>query len=116
MTDHTHEQRMESREELKTRELAKAIAKDFKSCASDRISYNLSNVRIMSRSFADEFHKQKIALEADGIEVEVTEASDSVFRMLQYVAATQDRPIRPSTKLEPIHILSVEQARLVLGV
>ena len=116
MAYQTHENRIEPREELKTRELARELAAEFRSLAHSKVSYNLSNVSIMSRSFADEFHKQKMALAQDGIIVEVSQARDDVFRMLQHVAATQDRPVRPATNLEPIHIRTVEQAWQLLAV
>ena len=100
---------IEDREELKTRELARVLAAALAAKSHSSLLYDLKNVRFMSRSFADEWHKQLDALSQMGIEVVVTEARPQVRSMLDLVATTQNRPQRPSIQLIPVRYNSIDE-------
>lgn len=79
---------------LKIRTQATFLANEFRELQATVIHYNVASVTVMSRSFADQLHKEIQALRADGITVIVENKSPQVTAVLNEVAQTQtERPL-----------------------
>jgi hypothetical protein len=64
----------------------------------DSVEFDFSNVEFISRSFADQFHKEKTKL-ANSKSISILNASEEVLRMLSTVANTQNAIYREYKKL-----------------
>ena len=70
------------------------------------IELDFSEVEFMSRSFADQFHKEKVMLMSKhNVMVEVLNANEEVINMLKTVARTQNKPNR-KFKVLPLYKFS----------
>jgi len=80
---------------IHTREAAVALLGLVEKDACDQVDLDFGGVEFISRSFADQFHADKIALsEKTSKIILVTNASESVIKMLQAVARTQNKAYR----------------------
>jgi hypothetical protein len=78
-----------------TREAAVALLGIVEKDACDQVDLDFRGVEFISRSFADQFHADKIALsERTGKIIFVTNATESIISMLQAVARTQNKANR----------------------
>lgn len=80
-----------NRNSLVTREVAIALMSIVKSYPYYDVEIDFSNIDFISRSFADQFHKEKIQLwESNDKNVVVINAHDDVLSMFQAVSKTQN--------------------------
>jgi len=78
---------------LITREAAQALIEYAGDTACRQIELDFTGVDFISRSFADQFHKEKMRLwQTASKEVEIVNACDNVLEMLKAVSKTQDEP------------------------
>lgn len=89
---------------LVTREAATSFMLQIKKLPWNTIELDFSNIEFISRSFADQLHKEKIELwEANEKKVNVSNACEAVFQMLQAVSKTQNKPDRVIPDIEVLH-------------
>jgi len=80
---------------IHTREAAMSLFQVVESDICDQVDLDFTGVEFISRSFADQFHADKISLsENTGKSIVVTNANVSVINMLQAVSRTQNKPVR----------------------
>jgi hypothetical protein len=85
---------------LNTREAATELMNAVRDSKCKHIEFDFSNVEFMSRSFADQFHKEKINLISDSeVLIEISNANEEVVNMLRTVANTQKKVKRDYFKL-----------------
>lgn len=66
----------------------------------DRVELDFSEIEFMSRSFADQFHKERYALQSNnGLIIEISNANEEIINMLNTVARTQNKTKREFFKL-----------------
>lgn len=76
---------------LVTREVASLLFSYIEDVACNYIEADFSDIFYISRSFADQFHKEKIKFwESRQKEIVVVNANDDVFKMFQAVSKTQN--------------------------
>ncbi|WP_299250347.1 STAS domain-containing protein [uncultured Cytophaga sp.] len=75
---------------INTREAALNIKTQIQQTACTQVELNFDGVEFVSRSFADQLHKEKVELANQGILVVLVNASTSVMDMFRTVAKTQD--------------------------
>ncbi|PIQ15976.1 MAG: hypothetical protein COW67_05475 [Flavobacteriales bacterium CG18_big_fil_WC_8_21_14_2_50_32_9] len=87
---------------LNTREAATELMNAVRESKCKHIEFDFSNVEFMSRSFADQFHKERIRLQ-DELKafVEISNANEQVINILRTVASTQNKSKR-DYKILPI--------------
>ena len=79
-----------SHHDLVTREAATAIMQSVKEHPCDVVNLDFAGIDFISRSFADQFHKEKMLLWENGEkEIIVLNAHNDVFQMFNAVANTQ---------------------------
>lgn len=106
--------------ELHTRDQADQLFSALQNqwpCCSTFI-LDLADVSYMSRSFADQFHKLKMAWASkDGIQFEIHNASQQVLDILRAVATTQRVHMRKADDTIPVYSYSSQQQlmRLLQG-
>ena len=76
--------------ELKFRSQANNLADQFRNAHASEIFYYVDSVEVMSRSFADQLHKEIETLKSDNILVFIKGANTQVQAVLQAVAQTQN--------------------------
>jgi hypothetical protein len=75
------------------------------------IEMDFSSVDFMSRSFADQFHKERIKLQNDNnIVIEVVNASEEVINILRTVSRTQSKSER---EINDVQIFSFSNLELL---
>lgn len=80
---------------IHTREAAISLLKVVENDMCDQVDLDFTNVEFISRSFADQFHADKISLsDKTGKSIIVTNANESVINMLQAVSKTQNKVVR----------------------
>lgn len=89
---------------LHTRPAAKQLLEVVANDPCDHIELDFAEVDYISRSFADEFHAEKMKLvEATGKAILVMNANEEVVRMLQAVAKTQHKDHRSYEHMPVYH-------------
>jgi hypothetical protein len=79
-------------ETLHTRQVASELIQLITTDPCAHIELDFSKVEYISRSFADQFHSEKLALATTSKKtVIVSNANEEVIQMLQTVARTQDK-------------------------
>lgn len=82
-------------ETLNTRVSATNLLELVRIFRGDIVNLDFHNVVFMSRSFADQFHKERVKLQIDNdILFEISNASDDIRKMLTIVASTQEKKER----------------------
>ncbi|MDT8412561.1 MAG: hypothetical protein RQ875_08885 [Vicingaceae bacterium] len=78
---------------LNTREAATELMNAVRESKCKHIEFDFSNVEFMSRSFADQFYKEKIIFmkNDNDIIIDITNANEEVVNMLRTVANTQNK-------------------------
>lgn len=86
---------------LHTRQAAVHLLEAVAENPCDYIELDFAEIEYISRSFADEFHAEKIKLaERSGKTILVTNANEEVVKMLQAVANTQHKINRSYEKVQ----------------
>ena len=75
---------------INTREAALNIKKQIQESACKHIELDFEDVEFISRSFADQMHKEKIELADKGILIVMLNASSSIMDMFRAVSNTQN--------------------------
>ncbi|MFL3663696.1 MAG: hypothetical protein ACJ04Q_06830 [Flavobacteriales bacterium] len=89
-------------EMLNTREAATELMNAVREANSNHVEFDFSNVEFMSRSFADQFHKERIRLQNElKVFVEISNANEQVVNILRTVASTQNKSKR-NYKILPV--------------
>ena len=87
-------------ETLNTREAATLLFVCVVENYAKNVVFDFSKVEFMSRSFADQFHKERMKLKEElGLMIDLKDASESVRKMLVTVEATQNKRNRFYTEL-----------------
>ena len=85
---------------LHTRQAATELLQAIAQNSCDHIELDFANVEYISRSFADQFHADKLKLAASSTKnIIVSNANEEVFKMLQAVANTQHKVNRDYEKI-----------------
>lgn len=85
---------------LNSREAATMLLDFVCKQKSNRVELDFSGVEFMSRSFADQFHKELNKLQNENlVTIELTNANEGIIRMLNSVARTQSASKRDFVKL-----------------
>ena len=85
---------------LHTRQAAKELLQASAENPCDHVVLHFANVEYISRSFADQFHADKLKLADSSTKtIIVTNANEEVFKMLQAVANTQHKVNRDYEKI-----------------
>lgn len=103
---------------LNSREAATSLLDFVRENKCSVIEMDFTSVEFMSRSFADQFHKEKIMLQNDyNIVIEVVNANEEVVNILRTVSRTQSKSDRQfndvqifsfsNTDLLQEHLLSI---------
>ncbi len=77
---------------LDSREAASRLAdlvRQYSNC--EQIELDFSGIEFMSRSFADQFHKELYLNESDAFEIVIKNASAPIIQMLDAVSKTQTK-------------------------
>lgn len=86
---------------LHTRDAANQLLKWVEQDLCDHVELDFAEVEYISRSFADQFHAEKLKLATKTNKVIlVTNANEEVIRMLQAVAQTQGKVNRSYEKVQ----------------
>lgn len=92
---------------LVTREVASLLIDRIETMPYRDVIVDFSNIQFISRSFADQFHKEKIRLWENGQkELVVENAEHDVFEMLKAVSKTQNVKDRNYSFYPSIHFQS----------
>ncbi len=83
---------IETLESLQFRFKAIELGEVWKNSGSPVVVYDLSSVKTISRSFADQLLKEKSTLAKSGIELQLVNVNAHVQSMLEVVAKTFDKP------------------------
>ncbi|MGP8216919.1 MAG: STAS domain-containing protein [Bacteroidia bacterium] len=92
---------------LNTREAAIGLCKVISNLKIAIVELDLAGVEFMSRSFADQFYKERQQLREKGISVFLLNAEEEIEKMLEVVGRTQNKTDRenkdiPVTRLSDI--------------
>lgn len=101
--------------DLVTRETASALVARLADCLCDNIEADFEGVDFISRSFADQFHKEKIAIwETTGKKIEVVNANRDIISMLKSVSKTQQCKDRKVDKVQVAYMSSRKELKDLL--
>lgn len=79
-------------ETLNTRDGATNLFESVKEFNAINVVFDFSKIEFMSRSFADQFHKERMILkEQNGLVIQIKDASETVRKMLITVESTQNK-------------------------
>ncbi len=85
---------------LNTREGATLLFASLKKQRGDRVEFDFSQVEFMSRSFADQFHKEwKKLQQTRGLALVISNANEEIIRVLKTVEKTQNKSKREFVRL-----------------
>lgn len=85
---------------LNSREAATMLLDLVREEKADRAEFDFINIEFMSRSFADQFHKERYELhKSNGLIIEISNANEEIIEMLKTVARTQNKTKREFIKL-----------------
>lgn len=85
---------------LNSREAASKLFNIVKQQKADRFELDFNDIEFMSRSFADQFHKERTLFEkSNDVVIEILNANEEIIKMLKTVARTQNKTKRAFVKL-----------------
>lgn len=85
---------------LNSREAATMLLNYVRDQKADRVEFDFSDVEFMSRSFADQFHKERYELQkSNGLIIEISNANEEIINILNTVERTQNKVKREFIKL-----------------
>lgn len=94
---------------LNTREAAIDLSKAISSLSISNVEIDFKNVEFMSRSFADQFFKERQKLrEEKGISVFLVNTDEEVERILEAVSRTQSKQDRQFTTIHVRRLPNIE--------
>lgn len=93
---------------INTREVALQIKKQIEESTCKHIELDFQDVEFISRSFADQMHKEKIELADKGILVVLVNASSSVMDMFRAVSNTQNAVDRQRQEIPVYKITNMD--------
>lgn len=77
---------------LDSREAATRLTDTVRAYSGDKqVELDFSGIEFMSRSFADQFHKELCLNEQDAFEIVIKNANGSIIQMLNAVSKTQTK-------------------------
>ena len=77
---------------LNSREAVSILSENIEAPKFNPIELDFSGVEFMSRSFADQFHKEKIKWQEElNLQVDIVNANEEILEMLNAVSQTQDK-------------------------
>lgn len=80
---------------LNSREAVYVLSSIIQDKQFNPIELDFEGVEFMSRSFADQFHKEKIKWQEElHLQIDIVNANENVIEMLKVVAQTQDKKVR----------------------
>lgn len=87
-----------------TREIALEIFEYIKATPSNKVDLDFTNIDFISRSFADQFHKEKLSFHEKFLtEIRVVNQNEEVFNMFSIVANTQNKVDRAVSQIIVVH-------------
>ena len=96
---------------LNTREAATLLFDVVRESKCSVIELDFTSVEFMSRSFADQFHKDKVKLQNElNIAIEVVNANEEIINILQTVSRTQ---VKSNREFEDIQIFKFSNTALL---
>ena len=85
---------------LNSRESATSLMDKVRKSPCQVVEFNFSSVEFMSRSFADQFYKEKVQLVKEyNILFEMVDANEEIIHMLRVVSNTQNKVEREYVQL-----------------
>jgi len=85
---------------LNSREAATMLLDIVRENRSHKTEFDFNDIEFMSRSFADQFHKEVDAIQKNNVSViEISNANEEIINMLKTVARTQNKTKRDFIKL-----------------
>jgi anti-anti-sigma regulatory factor len=94
---------------LNTREAATMLFHLIEKHSSNRVEFDFSEVEFMSRSFADQFHKERSNIKKEnGLVIVISNANEEVQTILKTVAQTQNKSKRAYMKLPVFQYTNTE--------
>jgi hypothetical protein len=82
-------------ETLNSREAATSLFAIVRENNAKNVVFGFSEVIFMSRSFADQFHKERLKIKAqNGLVIHLSDTSETIRKMLVTVEATQNKQNR----------------------
>lgn len=85
---------------LNTREAATALFHIVEEQRSTRVEFDFRHVEFMSRSFADQFHKERLKIKKENdLVIVISNANEEIRTILKTVAQTQNKSKRAYTIL-----------------
>ncbi|HLC83082.1 MAG TPA: hypothetical protein VJI69_04565 [Bacteroidia bacterium] len=96
---------------LISREAAVSLFASLSPIANQQIEFDFEHVEFMSRSYADQFHKEKISFEQKhNVKIRIVNANEEIIYMLRVVALTQSADDR---KFEQIPVFKFSQTQML---
>jgi len=91
---------------LNTREAVHEISKLIEANPCQVVELDFTGVDFMSRSFADELHKEKIRLQKEyAVRIDILNANEEVMAILEVVARTQNKQEKKAVEV-PVYKFS----------
>ncbi len=96
---------------LNTREAATMLLDTLCDTKCSVIGLDFSDVEFMSRSFADQFHKEKIELQNTlNVSIDIVNANEEIINILQTVSRTQ---VKSNREFEEVQIFKFSNTQLI---
>jgi hypothetical protein len=96
---------------LNTREAATMLLDTLCDTKCSVIELDFSDVEFMSRSFADQFHKEKIELQNTlNVSIDIVNANEEIINILQTVSRTQ---VKSNREFEEVQIFKFSNTQLI---
>ncbi len=96
---------------LNTREAATMLLDVVRETKCSVIELDFMYVEFMSRSFADQFHKEKIELQNTlNVSIDIVNANEEIINILQTVSRTQ---VKSNREFEEVQIFKFSNTQLI---
>lgn len=96
---------------LNTREAATMLLDVVRESKCSVIELDFTSVEFMSRSFADQFHKDKIELQNKlNVSIDIVNANEEIINILQTVSRTQ---VKSNREFEEVQIFKFSNTQLI---
>lgn len=96
---------------LNTREAVSMLLDVVRDSKCSVIELDFTSVEFMSRSFADQFHKDKIALQNElNISIDIVNANEEIIHILQTVSRTQ---VKSNREFEEVLIFKFSNTQML---
>lgn len=96
---------------LNTREAVSILLDVVRDSKCSVIELDFTSVEFMSRSFADQFHKDKISLQNElNISIDIVNANEEIIHILQTVSRTQ---VKSNREFEEVQIFKFSNTQML---